>query len=308
MIRSLLSLALFFSLSSVLVAQQPAHPLTESQRAKVREHEDTLMVLAYAVLNDTLAENRFAACRDLIPNLVKALKVENSFNYPFKRLPSISIQYPQDSSFRVFTWQLYVDENDYRYYGAIQMNSGQLKLFPLVDRSFQADLEQIEDETFTADRWYGALYYNLRQVDSPQGRYYLLFGFDGNEFFRKRKLVDVLTFRSDKEPVFGAPVFFQQENGRPVAIRKRLFLEYSSGATVRLNYDELLEMIVFDHLIEMGGQYGEGLVKVPDGSYEGYRLEGGRWIHVPKIWNQVQDEPIRPMPVLDGKKKNIIGQ
>lgn len=300
-------LTILFMVSNNLSAQKAA-PMTEAQVVQVRAVEDTLMVLAYAVLNDSLAENRFAACRDMIPNLVKALKVENSFSYPFKRLPSVSIQYPQDSSFRVFTWQLYVDENDYRYYGAIQMNSGLLRLFPLVDRSFQTDLENIEYETFPADKWYGAVYYNLRQVEGPQGSYYLLFGFDGNEFFRKRKVVDVLAFGADGKPSFGAPVFVQLENGRPVETKKRLFLEYSSGATVRLNYDELLEMIIFDHLIEMGGQYGEGMVYVPDGSYEGYRLEGGRWVYIPKIWDQVQDEPIRPMPILDGKKKNIIGQ
>jgi hypothetical protein len=281
---------------------QPTGALTEENRAKIDEIEDTLAVLAFTFLNDSIAENRFAACRSFIPALVRALKVESSFDYSFERLPNVSVQYPADSTFRIFSWQLYVDENDYRYFGAIQMNDPSLRLVPLVDRSFA--VEYPEEAVLSPEQWYGAVYYNLRQVDSPQGRYYLLFGFDGYDFFRKRKLLDVLSFDASGKPAFGAPVFVDSTGVSP---KKRLVLEYSAAASIRLNYDEALDMIIFDHLIETTGQYGEGAVNLPDGSYEGYRIENGRLTYVSNVWTQVQDEAPRPMPILDGPKKDLFG-
>lgn len=284
---------------------QNAGKLTDANREVLHNWEDTLAILSYAVVNDSLAEYRFAACRKMIPMLVQALKVENSFRYPFERLKSVSIQYPQDSSFRIFTWQLYVDKDEYHYYGAIQMNAPQLKLFPLIDRS--SNVADIEQEELTPDTWYGAVYYNLKECKGPQGKYYLLFGFDGFEFFRKRKIVDVLTFR-DGKPVFGAPVFVHETKGRPVRTKKRLYLEYSAAASVRLNYDEALELLIFDHLIPMAGQHGEGMVMAPDGSYEGYIFEKGLWKYQEKVLHTIMDEAPRPYPILDEREKNLFGK
>lgn len=268
--------------------------------------EDTLGILGYAVVNDSLEDNRFAACHAMIPALVRALKTPNSFHFAFDRLKNISIQYPQDSSFRIFTWQLYVDKDDYRYYGAIQMNTPDLKLYPLMDRSF--NVTDVEQEVLSADKWYGAVYYNLKETNTKNGKYYLLFGFDGYDFFNKRKVIDVLTFDKEGKPVFGAPVFVSEEKGKPITAKKRLLLEYSAASSVRLNYDEALEMIVFDHLIPMAGQYGEGMVMVPDGSYEAYQLEKGVWKYQPMVLHAIMDEAPRPNPVLDTREKNILGK
>jgi hypothetical protein len=310
MIRIIVFGILFFLYSVEMSAQlqRGGSPgkISEEGLVQLHELEDTLALLAYAIVNDSLPEHRFGACRKLIPTLVNALKVENSFQYPFSRLQSVSIQYPQDSSFRVFTWQLYVDVNDYRYYGAIQMNESKLKLFPLVDRSYQ--VEDVEHEILSPEKWYGAVYYNLKQVDSPDGRYYLLFGFDGFEFFRKRKVVDVLTFNDKGIPVFGAPVFVHAEKGKPAFTKNRLLREYSAEVSVRCNYDEVLEFLIFDHLVGMEGPHGEGPVNYPDGSYEAYRLERGYWKFVPKVFDQVSDEAPRPNPILDQRSKDLFGK
>lgn len=271
--------------------------------AFLQEAEDTLGQLAHAVVNDSVKENRLSACQEIIPRLVKALQVRNSFEYPFEQLKAISIQYPRDSSFRVFSWQLYVKEDEYRYYGAIQLNQPELKLFPLVDRSFE--VQRPEQRVLSAEQWYGAVYYNIIQAEDKQGKYYLLFGFDGNELFRKRKLIDVLRFEESGEPKFGAPVFVHGQN----KAKHRVVREYSAEVSTRLNYDESLEMIVFDHLIPRKGPYGEGVNFYPDGSYEGYRLaEDGRWEYVEKVFNQVSDEAPRPAPIIDSKNKDLFGR
>lgn len=277
----------------------------------INTYEDTLGYLSYLIVNDSLEESRFRAVNKFIPTLVKALKVKNSFDYPFERLKSISIQYPADSTFRIFTWQLYVNENDYRYYGAIQMNTEELKLIPLIDRSFE--IEDIEHSTLGSQNWYGSLYYNLKQFDTAEGKKYLLFGYDGYRFFTKRKIVDVLSFK-DGKAVFGAPVFVSEDPDNPFLPKSRLLYTYSAEASVKVNFDGHLGLIIGDHLIETTSSIAsQGPVKLPDGSYEGYKLENGQWVYVAKVFNHIyeNEEATRQQPLFDEssrkKRKNIFG-
>lgn len=290
---------------------QTAGPLQEADREEIHNYEDTIAIVGYAIVNDSLQSNRYAACKKMILTLKEALKHQNSFNYPFERVKTVSIQYPQDSSFRIFTWQLYMDENHYRYFGAIQMNTPELTLFPLIDRSGDIENANIEQFELTADKWYGALYYKIIETDSPNGKYYLLFGFDGYEFFHKRKLIDVLTFKMG-QPVFGAPVFKYEDDAEPATVKKRFLVEYSPESSVTVNYDVIRDMIIFDNLMVVTGQYGEGPTKIPDGTYQGFELKDGFWVHVDKVFHEIMDEAPVPQPVLDQKegekKKDLFGR
>jgi hypothetical protein len=285
-------------------AQKPVIP--DEELARLNTYEDTIALLAYAIIHDSLPEHRFGATKKLIPTLVAALKTPNSFHYPFSRVQSISIQYPQDSSFRIFTWQLYVDVNEYRYYGAIQMNKEDLQLFPLIDRSF--DVAEVKSDILPPDKWYGALYYNVKEFDTPQGKKYLLFGYDAYSFFNKRKVIDVLSFPGGKAQ-FGAPVFQIETEGGP-AVRNRLLFEYAADAMFTCNFDIVTNMIVHEHLIEIGGLHeGQETSYIPDGSYEGYRLVNGIWENIPFLENQIMDEPPRPYPILENPEQlDILGR
>jgi hypothetical protein len=295
--RKLLIAFLLFSFSQLSIAQKDIQP---DELKLIQELEDTIGLLSFLVINDSIDEHRFAACKKLIPTLVKALKFENSFQYKFSEVQSISIQYPKDSSFRIFTWQLYVDKDEYRYYGAIQMNQPELKLYPLLDRSHEVQEE--EYEILLNRNWYGALYYNIKQFETSKGMKYLLFGYDGFSFFNKRKVVDVLTFKDD-QAIFGAPVFvtYDLKTGQEY-IKNRIVKTYSAESAFKLNYDIVHEVVLFDHLIMTGGMAGQGAAWVPDGTYEGYRLDNGTWYHVPKMFNEVLDAPPRDFPVLDSRK------
>lgn len=281
-----------------------AGALSPQAHEQLRLAEDTLAIFAFAITNDTSSEMRFLACKSLITGLVRALKTENSFRYPFKRLHSVSILTPPDSAFRIFTWQLFVDDSTYRHYGAIQMNRRELKLFPLIDRRSEL-ADKPTHEALPPHRWYGAVYYNLRPFDTRQGRMYLLFGFDGHRFFEKRKVMEVLSFNANGEPVLGAPVF--ERNGQ--LGEHRLILEYSAEAKVRLNWDDYYQMIIFDHLIPWPSEHTGGVIYVPDGSYDGFKYEKGRWVFVEKVFRDSQEEAPRPYPVLDDKnRRDLLGR
>lgn len=293
--------------SSFHVQAQKAGTLTAEATAQISSIEDTLGVLSYAVINDSIADNRFLACKSLITTLVRCLRVPNSFSYNFQQLQNISVLYPPDSTFRIFTWQLYVNENEYRYYGAIQMNRETLKLYPLIDRSFEFTSVDLTQQRLTPDRWYGAVYYRLLPTSTPDGKpAWLLFGFDGYEFFAKRKIIDVLTFENE-QPVFGAAVFMHQTSDNKPLYKNRILLEYSADASVRCNYDDELGMIVFDHLMEIGGPDGRTLY-VPDGTYEAYFWKNQRWRYIDQLPTESMDKAPTPKPILDARSKDLFGR
>jgi len=289
-------LALLLTTSLATLQSQNNNILPEDL-AFIEEMEDTLGLLAYTVLNDSLEENRYIACRAMIPKLVQALKRPNSFQYPFKQLQYLSFQYPPDSSFRIITWQLFVSRDEYRYYGAIQMNGPELKLFPLIDRSFEISDGELEQTNYTNDDWYGYVVYDIKEVKSKDTKYYLLFGADTYEAFRRRKMIDVLSFDTQSgNPSFGLPVFLEEEaeTGRLIRTRNRLVQEYSAASYATLKYDEKLGMIMQENLITVDGPHGEGPVNVPDGSYIGYKLgDDGRWHNVSKVYHHTYQKAPR---------------
>ena len=286
-----------------------AQKISKEDLKEIQSIEDSLMVYSHMIINDSIDENRFASTKLFIPMLVKALKKKNSFQYKFDRLQHVSIQYPQDSTFRVFTLHLFVNNDTYHYFGAIQMNSEDLNLIPLIDR--KQDIADIEQDQTTNESWYGVVYYNILDFDSPEGRKYLLFGYDGHSFFNRRKIVDVLSFDNNKA-TFGHPVFVTKENDQIVEEKKRILLEFSARSSVKLNYDLLEEAIVYDNLISIGPLGpNEKDSFVPDGSYQGYKLVDGYWELVPKMFcdcPKVDGQAPRPMPILDSKEqKDLFG-
>ncbi len=297
---------LLIGLGATVSAQSTA-PFTAEQLSELEASEDTLGVLGYTIVNDTLPDERFIACRAFIPRLVEALKTPHSFHYPFAQLQSVSIQYPADSSFRIFTWQLMVNPGEYRYYGAIQLNTPDLQLFPLRDRSHELAVD-LEQATIQPDRWYGNLIYRVHQFNTAAGPRYLLFGFDGYDGVNRRKLVDVLHFDAEGRPQLGAPVFTSADPAQPT--KSRLVLEYAADVSISCNYDAVQEMIVFDHLILIAHPSTGEPVSVPDGSYEGYRLEGEQWVYVEKVFDHIYDSAPVPEPKFDasGEQPSLLGQ
>lgn len=293
------------------LSAQKAKKLSLEQYETMKNFEDTISMLSYGVVNDSVAERRFVSCRDLISKLKTVLQTPNSFKYPFKKTEQISILYPQDSSFRIFTWQLKVSPDEYRYYGAIQMNTKQLKMFPLIDRS--ANIENamsLEKLPLKNDDWYGALYYNIKEMKTNGETYYLVFGYDAFSRYHRRKLVDVLYFE-DGIPHFGKEVFqYVKEEHGPGIVYRRIIKEYSATASIAMNYDAELDAIVFDHLMTVSGQYGEGPVQVPDGTYSSYKFKKGMWHYEDKLFHQTMDEPpFQEKPKSkDAPKRDIFGR
>jgi len=270
--------------------------------------EQDLTELAHSVVNDSLLEDRQNAYRVFETLLLSTLEQANSFDYPFEDLQSVSIQMPLDRTFRIFTWQLFVDNNTYQYGGLIQRNAEEASLFPLKDNSQEIAVYDIEYLDLSPEEWYGAIYYNIQTFDTLDQKKYLLFGYDGFEFFNKRKVAEVLSFDETGTPIFGAPVFSKEVEGYPANIQNRLFIEYASEVAARLNYDASLSIIIYDHLIQMKSPYrGQGMTNVPDGSYEGFYFEEGIWKYKEKIFDFISETPPQGKSILGANRKTLFG-
>jgi len=296
-------LIVFFLLSLGTVGMSQDRKLTPEDEKSLMKQEASLGMLAYLIINDSMDINRFAAVKAFIPQFVTALKTKNSFQYPFTQLQSyISILYPPDSTFRIITWQVQGD-GDFQNFGAIQMNEENLKLYPLLDRSeTYADVEQ---RILKPTEWFGAIYYRLMPLTNKKNNSkYVLFGFDNFNPMTRRKVLDILSFDSDGQPVFGAPVL-EYEDG---VVKNRMVMEYYSGATTTLNYDADRKKIIYDHLITHNDKDGN-VLRVSDGSYEGFEFKKGKLKHIDKVFHLKVDEPPMPYPVLqDQKGKDVIGR
>ncbi len=136
-------------------------PNNLSQRKELHKKEDSLKALSLAIIQGRTDEDRFNADSQFTKLLVRALKIKNSFYYPFDSLVTISKLVPADSTFKIFTWQMVVNDNVTRQHGAIQMKTadGSLKLFPLIDKS--GVTRDAVDTIGNNFGWIGAVYYKL---------------------------------------------------------------------------------------------------------------------------------------------------
>ena len=288
---------------------QPAGELSTQDRQVLQEAEGRMAALVQTVYTDSSAESRFQACRDLIRELVTALDRPNSFSYSFAALPGLSIQYAPDRSFRLFSWELMVDRDGYRHYGAIQKNSPQLDLQALVDRG-DTWLENPENAIVGADNWLGYVVYDIVEGGTYENRpYYFVLGYDSYEAYRRRKVLDVLRFDAAGEAVFGLPIFdTYTESDLLLADRARLIMTYGAEATMALRYDIDLGGVIYENLVMVPGSYGEGPVSMPDGSYNKLVLgPDGKWREETQVFTHTYEEAPREVP-LPSEGRDLLGR
>ncbi len=260
--------------------------------------EDSLVVAADSMYNAFLPDERPIYCEKFIKQLVKALKTPNSYEYSFDKLKNhINIIGPDDKSFRIFNWVVVPAENTCRYYGAIQMPSENLKLYPLVD--YTAELGKgAEDSILSNSKWFGALYYRIIANEVDGSKYYTLFGLNASGAISNKKILDPLSF-TENGVVFGAPIFnisSETGNGRI----NRFVMEYKKGVQASLNWDAELKMIYFDKLVSQVNDPNRKYTYVPSGQYDGLRWGNERWNYVQDlipVQNFKDGEAPAPKPV-----------
>lgn len=262
-----------------------AQKISTSDLKKLRVFEDTLKDYSYYMNTDSLAADRMVSDSAFTKVLVRALKIKNSFYYPFDSVLGVSRIYAPDTSFRIFSWVIAYDDSYHRQRGAIQFRTpdGSLKLIPFRDVSEFTDKPL--DSIRTKNNWIGAMYYNIIKTQFKGKNYYTLFGFDNHSSMSSMKWIEVLSFNEKNEPVFGGPFFTYDKDSIPKKPQYRFNIEFKKGARVLVNYIEDLGMILVDHLVSENDDHEHKWTYVPDGDQEGFKWENGRWTHIDKVFN-----------------------
>jgi hypothetical protein len=209
-----------------------------------------------------------------------------------------------------------MDETVNRQRGAIQVKTadGSLKLFPLIDRSHL--INNVYDTVTNGQWWIGNIYYRIILKESNGKKYYTLIGYDEYTMKVTRKWIDVLSFNENGEPVLGHPLFSFKEDSIPQPAQNRFSLEYKKDGRARVQYDDELDMILYDHLISETNEPQKKYTLIPDGDYEGFKWQNGQWVHVTKVFTFKLQDGEAPVPepldmdnrqkiedILNGRKK-----
>ncbi|MES1224573.1 MAG: hypothetical protein ABUT20_54265, partial [Bacteroidota bacterium] len=162
-------------------------------------------------------------------------------------------------------------------------NDGSLKLFPLHDVS--SFTNNPLDSVRYPNNWVGAIYYRIVLKNFNGKKYYTLLGFDDYTISSTKKWMEVMTFNDNGQPVFGGPYISFKEDTLVKPVQKRFNLEYKKEASVTLNYDPDLDLIVFDDLISESEEPNKKDTYIPDGDFQGFKWQDGQWVHVDKVFN-----------------------
>lgn len=250
------------------------------------------------------ANERFAANDKFLTTMEDALLFENSFSYHFEKLSKISILTSKDKQFRILTWAIVNQEGEWENYGYVQARNaedGTYEVYRLYDKSDEItdpETQKLDDST-----WFGAVYYDLIQTKADNATIYTLLGWDGNNIYSRRKIIEPISFkRNSGKPIFGKNIFYKEKD------RMRFIFEYSTQTNFTLKYGEQYyevegqtktkstlfhkarpfeveppktakEKLIFFDLLEPENPSMAGLTQyyVPSGEVVGLKFENNKW-------------------------------
>lgn len=206
----------------------------------------------------------------VIETLFSTLIEKGSIEYPFDSLKYISCVSAPDKTFRIFTWTLKKEDGYYDNFGILQSYNPRKKRYFITQlKDISANTSGAEYVKLEGEQWFGAIYYKIIESEINKKKYYTLLGWSGNNPFTQKKIIDVLSFKANGTPVWGATIFKKHEKGKI----NRLIFEYSAKSTMLLRFDEQMydvktskknpktkkpiykkkksEMIVFDRLVPL---------------------------------------------------------
>lgn len=259
-----------------------AQSISPEDMEKFHIMEDSMLITVDSMAEAFLPDTHIMYSERMVRQLVRTLKLNGSYYYPFTKLKDkINIIYSDDDAFRIFNWSINTSEVTHRYYGAIQMNQPTLKLYGLSDLSEEI-VKGGQDSILTGGRWFGALYFKILGHEVQGRKYYTLFGFSEEGIVSNKKLLDVLSF-TDHGIEFGAPIFGLASSDIQNKPINRFILEYKKGVHVSMNWDAEKQLIVFDDLASEVNDPNRKYTFVPTGQYNCFRWQGDNWTFIPNF-------------------------
>ncbi len=201
----------------------------------------------------------------------EVLAINVAFTFPFDSLQSMSKITSPDEEFRLFNWNVEMENGMNNFFCLILKKDG--TIIELKDN--YRNIISPELKTLSQTNWYGACYYKI--IPMGRGKYTLL-GWNGKDDITTQKVIETMSLGS-RNAKFGFALFNFPD--QPRVKKKRIILEYSNEAYVSLKHFETKKQsqIVFSHLSPSTKQMeGYPQYYYPDLSYDRFVLKKGKWV------------------------------
>lgn len=247
---------------------------------------DTLTNLSIATMPDirlrtafeTLADSNGAdAEKDSAEIVVKRILTEIcKTDLPFQTasiiLPRLYIVGDDgELPFRILTYTSIRNDLSSRCFGLVVRKATKgNRIEELIDNT--EAIKSPERAKCNAQKWYGAVYYDIIPCKFDKKTYYTLLGFKSNDGLIKTRVIDIISIGNRKSS-FGASLFKHEK-----ATYSRRIFAYTAEANMLIRYDSREKAIVFDHLAPASSMFiGEYRFYGPDGSYDTYHAQKDGW-------------------------------
>lgn len=262
--KNIILIVLFFVISSC--------SMVKGQQA--RQDISTCFEKLFGKLKENIDSREKLVVNDSIKLLIEEYASSDTvFNHRFTNLRYLGQITSPDSLLKIITWNLIVEDGDNKYFCYLIRRSvkrGPGKVFKISGTYSEAPVRT--DTIYSQSDWYGALYYDIRPFKLNDRSYYVLLGIDYGNSFITRKIIEVLSFSSEDEIVFGLNCFSTGKEIKP-----RIVFEFASTAVMSLRFNSD-NSIVFDHLSPFAPEFKDNYQYYgPDFSYDSYDFEKGLW-------------------------------
>lgn len=199
------------------------------------------------------------------------VKSDTVFTRRFTNLRYLGEIVSPDSVVKIISWNLVLQNQPGKYfcYFIKKQRKGEKNLIYSLSTAYN-EMPAYTDTTYSCSDWYGALYYAINPVVNDNNTFWMLLGIDYGNQEITRKIIDVLSFKSDSSLVLGKNWFISDDKRN-----YRVVFEYASTArmTLRFRSDS---SVVFDHLVPFSSSKS-GMLNAPEYSFDAYEFKNGKW-------------------------------
>lgn len=195
---------------------------------------DSLIYFSTIMFNGKNDIIRYEANENFKRILTKTLYEDDAIFYNFDTVRILSALGPKNNYFKIYTWCFPLQSGEYENFGIVLVKSkktGTYKQYELHDKS--TEIENPEKHVLKKGVWYGAVYYQIIETKYHGAKIYTLIGWNGWDALTQQKVIEILTFTSHDEPVFGKIMF----RGRKYSGKKRLIFEYGDQIVMKVRYE-----------------------------------------------------------------------
>jgi hypothetical protein len=177
---------------------------------------------------------RYNANERFLKLLKRTLTENGAIDYPFAHLRCEKLM-PPDQKFRMFNWMVR-REQGMEFFAVMMVFNERSKNYQIIQLIDESDaIFDLPNVILDKDNWFGAYYTTVIQTEANNRKYYTLLGWNGNDRTVNRRLIEILTFKANGDPVFGADIFTDVRE-RKERFRRKIF-EYSRRGSMILRYD-----------------------------------------------------------------------